>query len=261
MISQLLERAILRGKATYSKYTHAHGMYGNLLIPEGKVVIIVDIKWHQFINPYKNLGTTTTADFFKFNEYQMKIDGFKSKNFLTYRNYFDTTGVTVAQGAIPGSDPVSTYIGNAGFNLKPMPPIIQDVYFICEKFIKITISRNAFFNALVSTYGNLNPVASQENAPNGVGNVNVLRRLQMASATPNTMFYTPPGNTDAGLALPAGGRNAESYTQDIDATNSQIYPPDTGYNATLAQPTLTQPLVEFGIVTINSNDFDQLMNS
>jgi hypothetical protein len=258
MITPLLERAIMSGKAVYSKYTHAMGMYGSLKIPEGKIVIILDIKWHSFINPYKNVGTITVKEFFKYNEYQLKIDGFKSHNFMTFRNRI--TKEDLLLGGVQDTDLIST-INGLFYTLSPGEPIQQDVYFICEKYIRITISRNAFFNALNSTYSTLNAVAAEQNVPNGVGNVPVLNRLQMASATPATMFYTPPGNTNAGLTIPAGGRNAETYTQDLDATNSQIYPPDTGFNATLGTPTLTQPLVEFGIVTINSNEFNNLMNS
>lgn len=260
MIPYHLERAIMNGVATYSKHTHAMGMYGNFTIPQGKLVIIIDIKWHNFINPYKN-AAMLMKEWLKFNEYQMKIDGKKSVNYMTYRNNFSYYS-NLLNSVQPDSQIATAFVN--GF-FTPNPPVIQDVYFVCEEFIKITISRNVYLDSFTSNYGVPSQKAAQEKAPNGVQNVPVLKRVEMKSSAPLSMHYTPPGNIDAGLTNPTGGRNYESYAQDLDPDTvgflSQIYPPETGFNAVVNQPTLTQPLVEFGVVTINSNEFDKLANS
>jgi hypothetical protein len=268
MITPLLEKAIAQGFATYSKFTHAFGMFGGLKIPDGKTCIIVDIKWNQFANPYKNLGNTSLLDFLKYNEYQLKIDGFKSLNYLQYRNVLKLTLASTLGNAY--TDTIDSLFGLAA--VSPVfftvgPPIQNDVFFICEKYINLTISRNAYMNTLSSAgnYGLLNNSAAEQPKPNGVKDINVLKRLTMTTlafggAAAATMSYTPPNNDNAGLTIPAGGRNAENYTQDLQDI-SQIYAPDTGFTATMGLPASTNPLVEFGIVTINTNIWDQLANS
>lgn len=144
--------------------------------------------------------------------------------------------------------------------IQPERPIIQDVFFICEEFINITISRNIFINDYPGTvYGLLQPVANQKPAPNGVGNVPVLLNLVMRDVATDTMNYVPAKNINAGVTAPIN-RNMESYTQDI-AQLSQIYDPSTGFNASIGFPYLTNPLVEFGLVIINTNKWNDLINS
>jgi hypothetical protein len=256
MITPLLEKSILSGKASYSKFTVAMGMFGRLAIPEDKLVIITDIKWNQFINPYTNGGGTTIDDFLNWNEYQMKIDAFKSSNIMTYRNNISIVKTNDLIQVSSGST-LTAVMGILHFI--PGPPIIQDVFFICEGHIKITISRNAFRDTLTSNYGALSQKSTEVNYPGGIKNINVLKRLTMTSATPQTMYYTPPGDQYAGLATP-GSRNFQNYSQDYDPL-SQIYPPDQGVNSTINRPYLTQPLVEFGIVTINTNEYTRLANT
>ena len=261
MITPLLEKAIAKGQATYSKFTHAMGMFSSVPIPDGKTVIITDVKWNHFLNPYTNDPNTSIKDVFKFNEYQLKVDGKKSLNIMHFRNTVNMIlGITqIYDWAGPFGDIITDPFSPFFF---PDPPILQDVFFICEEYIKLTVSRNVFMDTSSSTgnYGLLNGSVAEQPMPNGVANEPVLKRLQMNTAAPiATMYYTPPGNKYAGLSNPAGDRNTQSYQQDINAL-SQIYAPDTGATAQMGFPYISQPLVELGLVTINTNHFDNLAN-
>jgi hypothetical protein len=262
MITPLLERAIGQGKAYYKKITHAMGGFSSVPVPDGKTIIIVDITWNQFFNPYKNDRDVTLRENLKFSEYQMIVDGKKSRSVFTYRNTTLNNGLSVDLGGF--SIALPTYQWIPYFTFYPSPPIKSDVFLICEQYIDITITRNAYLKTLTPTYNKLQPAANQRQPPTGLGygvtGINTLLTLKMDSETPNTMYYTPPNLAGAGASIPAGGRTAINYEIDIDPL-SQIYPPGVGFNLEINMPAFTQPLVELGVVIINSNDFDKLMNS
>lgn len=257
MIPQELERLILRGKAVYSVHTHAWSMFGSIPVPPDKLVVITHIKWNYFINPYENADTASSVrNSCRMNEYQLKIESSKSKTFLQYRN---GVGISPLVGGAVTSN-WSTLI-----NFRPWPfeitqPDYKHVYIICADYINLTISRNCFIETFASNNGALSQSADQESPPNGVNNVTLIRRMTLNSKTPATMWNTPAGDSNAGLATP-GNRNTQSYTQDIDPTYSQIYPPDSGVCQTIGFPYVTNPCVEFGLVTINSNEYNNLINT
>lgn len=257
MIPQELERLILRGKAAFSVHTHAWSQFGSIQVPTGKVIIITHIKWNYFINPYENADTANSVrNSLRFNEYQLKVESAKSKTFFQYRN-------GVAVDPLTGGTSASTW--TSIINARPwpwiiLPPDYKDVYIVCTDFVKITISRNAFIETFGSSNGVVSQQAAEENPPNGVNGVTLIRRMALNSKTPQNMWNTPAGDAYAGLASP-GARNTQSYTQDIDPTYSQIYPPDTGVCQTIGFPYVTNPCVEFGIVTVNSNEYNNLINT
>lgn len=263
MIPALLERAILKGWATYSKFTHAFGMYGSFVIPKGKIVIITDITWHNFLNPVTNNGQTLTRNLRQM-EYQLKVDGKKSVNFLTFRNRIDFYKSATLTAGSDGflSDDINALVSTDSLVMQPAAPITKEVYFICEEFLRLTISRNAFVESFANDVGLLSQTASQPNLPNGVQNVNVLRRIEMFTFVGQSQPYTPPNNNECGVAGVVSDRNTETYKQDLaNNDESSVYPPQSGGDMDILNNTvLSTPMVEFGLVTINSNHFDQLAN-
>ena len=356
MIPRLLEKAILNGWAEFRTISHAFSSFGNLPIPNNSTVIITSIKWYPFINPIIKRAsdgsiTTTWRDLFRYNEYQLKIDGKKSKNFLQYRNEFDfksfgingggngvfnfdTSGILnglsngTENGSVTGTTnqngnatviengtpppPFTATIANQNFdnnlvtinavtntinlnensnslgaftfngtgltvnlddiinfeseeflNFLPIQkaPIIQDVYFVCEEFIKLTVTRNCFVNNVNTIMGLLQPVANENPAPDGLKDSNVLLRAELNSPTPNTEYYWPGliKNDGNNLVTP---RKVENYIQDIDKDFSIISDIAT-INADLPAkfPYQTTPLIEFGIITINNKYWENIKNS
>ena len=257
MIPQELEKLILRGKAVYSVHTHAWSSFGAIQVPKDKLVIITNIKWNYFINPYENTDSASSVrNSLRFNEYQLKVESAKSKTFFQYRN-------GVAIDPLTGGTSVSTW--SSIINARPwpfivMPPDYKDVYIVCSDFIKLTITRNAFIETFGSTNGAVSQLANEQAPPNGVNGVSLIKRMALNSKTPQNMWNTPAGDAYAGLASP-GARNTQSYSQDIDPNYSLIYPPDAGVCQIIGFPYVTNPCVEFGIVTVNSNDYNDLINT
>lgn len=353
MITPRLETAILNGWATYSKVSHALGMFGSIVVPDGSMFVIVDLKWFPFLDPIKIIqagpggeNITTWRDLFRYNEYQLRIESKISTNYLQFRNEFDykffgealsseITAITeetnesesvydevgtidgistvdetgtftgtqnIVTGAFSGTSTnqgtivhnqdttnhgtsssngssLGSIVGNisgTAINLDDLidynllknhflplqkSPIQQDVYFVCEKFIKLTISRNCFISNINSPFAPLNSIANENPTPNGVQNVSVVLRADLTSPTPQTQYYFPPNIPNSGVDV-ANTRKTEGYKQDLDPTYSRLSNPDSALASINSDfPYQTTPLVEFGIVTINKQYFDQIMNS
>jgi hypothetical protein len=318
MITPRLETAILNGWATYSKVSHALGMFGSIVVPDGATFVIVDLKWFPFLDPIRIMrdgpggptNVTTWRDLFRYNEYQLKIESKISTNFLQFRNEFDyklfgegmdadisalissamdgtgtftgnedlvtgdfsgtstnhSSGFGSLTGSISGTainldDPIDYTLLKNHFLPIQKAPILQDVYFVCEKFIKLTISRNCFIYNLTDQFAPMNSIANENPTPNGVQNVSVLLRSQMYSPSLQNQFYYPPDVANSGVGIGAQ-RTMEAYKQDLDPTYSALTDPDSAKGFINADfPYQTLPLVEFGIVTINKEYFDKIMNS
>lgn len=265
MITPILERAILKGFASYSRASVAFSSFGVIPIPRNRIVIITDIKWYQFINPRPGFEGQNVREFLKYNEWQLKIDGKKSTNYMQYRNNFTWKDMSGGASFVPSlNQAMAAHIGgfDAYFFPEPGDPIQDDVYFIAEEYIKLTITRNAFVNAVTSTFAAVTQSASEAPPPNGIGGVNVTLRSQMTAPNASVMNYTEAAQY-SGLTPPASGRNYDTYRQDV--TNPDSIVSDFDVPSTLSSytnfPFRTYPLVELGIVTINSNDFDRLQTT
>jgi hypothetical protein len=289
MIPAHLERAILHGFADFRTISHAFSTFGTIDIPNNATVVITQIKWYPFLNPIKKFqadgsSATTWRDLFKYIEYQLKIDGKKSKNYLQYKNEFTWQWFGSADrgtfngifdpltGAFNGSfvgvdfqlDDIINYQSEIWKNFLPImhAPIIQDVYFVCEEYIKLTVTRNVFVEQVNTIYGLLQPPANEPPTPNGVQNVNLLQRAEMISPGGQTQFYWPAGIDDNGNDINTP-RKLENYTQDIDPAFSSISDMQTSpmiFELPARFPYHSLPLVEISLVTINNNYFDKIKN-
>lgn len=265
MIPVALEKAILNGWADYRKISHAFGTFSEFKIPKNSTVIITDIKWFPFINLLRdaaNKNLLKWRDLFKFSEYQLKIDGKKSTNYLHYRNQwqYKFTDLPIGTTGFNLDDFVDWNNVNKYFLPIQADPIIQDVYFVCEDYIKTTVSRNVFTANTITTFTTLQPEANEQPTPNGIQNMNVLNRVFMDSPSAQRMAYTPPNKNN--IAVLTGFRNTETYKQDFDPVFSRIQDPSFAeLSATINFIYNTTPLVEFGVVTINNTNFDKIKNS
>jgi len=259
MITPRLEKAILAGWANFKVLNHAFSSFGSVTIPKDNLVIITHVKWNHFFNPIQNdFGRMTLQEFLKYSEYTLKIDGFKSKNYMIFKNKIDFK-ILDPNLVIDVTAPINTYIDNFRKYFFPThpQPIIQDVFFVCEDYIKLTISRNEFINNINTDFTTINPKAHEQNLPSGVANVNVLKNAQMESLGGAKMVYSPPNkvnslpNSFTGVA-----QTMETYTQSLDK-NSFMQDIKGENNPYIYY---TNPLVELGIVTFNKNYFDKIMN-
>lgn len=272
MLSSLLEKAIGSGKAYYTKYTHAFSTFGSLTIPEDTTVVVTDIKWNHFFSGITDNLSSTIRDVIRNNEYQLKIDGNKSVNYMTYRNQININLFNDIASSVYGEISLDTpvlelYSGSGGSGvacgmLQLGAPIIQDVFFVCQKYVKLTITRNCYGQQTsVGTVGTLNPSAAEQRLPNGVSNANLLLHATLDSPAPITQMVIAPPNKENANA-PNNLRLHENYIQDINGTYSICYSPfNAGLLNTINMPFATTPLVELGLVIFNNNNFDKVMNS
>lgn len=260
MITPLLEKAILSGKAKFQIHNHAQSNWGRILIPRNSTVIITHIKWYPFYNfKWYEFGPALTwREFFKFNEYQLKVDGKKSINYFVYRNSYDFKWMMFNNPEFPGIDLNSTFnqeIANQYMLPLQAHPIHTDVFLICEEYVKLTLTNNVF-NSSFAFQAPLNPSAAQQPPPSGLEGVAIQLRNDMSSPTGQLQKYVNGSNEDAYIVTPTNRTHTANYIQDIDANFSTFVPMND-----LASPYQQSPLVEFGYVTINTNDFNNLQNS
>lgn len=256
MITSRIEKAILSGWATYKKINHAFGSFGGVVIPKDHTAIILDVTWNHFFNPLlPNIKSNSIADFIRFSEYQLKIDGKKSNNILLYKNIFDFQ-LTKWDLEFDITQTIDSYRFDLGryFVPKHSEPIKKDVFFVCEEYINLTISRNTFIDTINTDFQPLNPVANQKPIPYGIGGQNTSCNIELNNAFNPPMLYIPPSRKEA---LPNSfGTNdltLESYSQ-VYGDDSFFIPPQENYTY------FTNPLIELGIVIFNSNDFDKIAN-
>lgn len=272
-VTNNLEKLILKGKASYNVYNFSLGMFGAVPITPGNTAIITNITYYPFNNPIKDLSdemivSFTYRDLLSYIEYQLKIDGKKSKNFHVFRNDYNLNIL----------DPTLTLNLDAKVNLNNIKnhflfgtkhPIQIPTYQVCEEYIKLTVSRNAMVNNLNNIAGVVNETANEENAPNGVQDIKLLLKTQGSDEGGNRWDYFPPtiDNTNEPIT---NNRSFENYSQDfygISATsfNGELTPPQDmkGTNEALlhVNPYGTTPLISIGYVLINKNAFDELINN
>lgn len=256
MLSTRLEKAILAGWATYRTMNHAYGSFGSITIPKDHMAIITRVKWNHFLDPIKLNNPITWRELMKYNEYQLKIDGKKSINFLQFRNIFDfkITNPTL-------NIELDKVIDQTIFNKSILPiaqqPILEDVYFVCEDYINITISRNVYLNTITSNFQPLNPVSNQQAPPIGLKGLNVLTSIQAQSPGGSKYTYTPVTYPNAKpITVPINPQHMETYTQPI-ATESLLNNVNGDVNNYINYQT---PLLELAIVVFNSKYQDKIMN-
>lgn len=267
-VTSILEKLILRGQATYNVFNFAFGMFGEITIPQGSTAVITNITWYPFLNPIKNVEQKMTyRELFSFIEYQLKIDGKKSKNFHEFRNTINITRFNAQNLGIRLDDYVEAGVINEMI-FSTGYPIQIPTYQVCEEFIKLTVSRNALAYRMGNVYNNVNSKAGESPAPLGVQNINVITDLRMTDIDGDTMQYLPPSLKNQNN--PANNKSVQNYSQDFYGASN------TNYNGALTEiqdiagtnhlvyntnPYGSFPLCSIGYVLINKNAFDELMNN
>ena len=259
-----IEKAILSGWATYRKINHSFGSFGSIAIPKGHTAIILDVSWNHFFDlKFPEQGApwnVTIGDLIKYSQYQLKIDGKKSVNFLEYNNIIKLQNLN-PNLVIDANEPFQNYIDNLLRYIIPIhsQPTLKDVFFICENYKNLTKTKNVFINKRNTNYNGLNPLADQQPEPNGLGNSEVILEAIMESPTGNKFKIIPPTQRNAQpLILPTPPNNfvVENYTHPIEPKQSNL----SNFKGNFPYFYNTQPLIELGIVIFNSNDFDKIAN-
>jgi len=158
MITPILEKAILNGWAKFQIHNHSFSNFGRIIIPKNSTVIITHVLWYPFFNPKKvGLREITYKDLFKYNQYQLKIDGKKSTNYLIYNNGNEFQRMTMGAAAnIDLTQVIDESVLRRFWLYLQKNPIHTDTFFICEEYIKLTVTKNVFIDKIASNIAPLN---------------------------------------------------------------------------------------------------------
>ena len=194
---------------------------------------------------------------FRYSEYTLKIDGKKSLNYLIFKNRIDFK-VLDPTLVIDVQAQINTYVDKLKKYVFPQhpQPIQEDVFFVCENYINLSVTRNEYINDITTDFSTLNPKANQPIIPQGLGNLSVLKTLKGNSINGLKYNYQPPNKVNAEpLTLAVENQTMQSYTQPLD--KGSVFSDPKGNSDYIY---FQYPLVELGYVIFNNNDFDKIMN-
>lgn len=265
MITPLLEKAILKGMAKVDYVSHALGMFGRIPVGSGKLAVITKITWWPFINPMiegADPQTPTWANFFKWCEYQLKIDSGKGTHYIPFKNSIKVVNLDNTKAI-----DLTQNMSDTDFEfmlLQPGEPVVKDVYIPISDFCKLTISRNAAIIGTGSVSGLVDAAANEKNVPEGVADVQVAVEIDLQTLAGSSQLYSPPSEEYTGLNNPAATKKYPYFQGIIPRVpgvswESEISPDGATIGASLTGP--CQPLVTFEVVYINKNVADLLQNS
>lgn len=268
MISPLLEKLLLTGKAKNKIHHLAFGMFSQLVIPKDSFIVIHKIYWHGFLNQKnENIYSMSWKKFLRDNEYQLKIKPDKDQpiyyimrnevNF-DYFNYFDPAAALKML-----NDPITDAIYDDYILMMPKKPVIFDTWVSAYDTINFTISRNSMEPGGVN-FAPVNNYANENNNPYGINGQNVLLDVKLIGSNGNTETYNPPGvqPSHPPIALPVAPDNTTNYFQSYD----KPAPPDNGsyINNPLSPGRLkysdyvTNPLLSFEYVEIHKSSMGNI---
>ena len=157
MITPILERAILQGKAVNRSHAFGFSSLGIIKVPDHKICIIVDFTYYHFLPRWKNDQKPASAlPDFTF----LEIDSKKSVNHYIFRNYF----VSKMQEAVlihENFGTVSKY----------------DTYIISDSNIQIRLSLMSQFSVASLTQMSPPITEQEQNQPLGYGDSKVVTKF------------------------------------------------------------------------------------
>lgn len=216
MITPILERLLLTGKAKNRVYNFAWGMFSQLQVPEDSFIVIHKIIWHGFINPkFEDVYSMTWKQFFQFNEYQLKIKADKEQPFYyILRN--EINFIRTNSAPLDLSSPINSATFDRDILLTPKKPVIIDTWIPSYTFLNFTISRNVLLPSS-GNFGLVNQYANEQDNPNGINGQLVVLDLNLQGANGTTTNINPPNVQTTHPPIPTvPNDNTENYFQLLD---------------------------------------------
>jgi hypothetical protein len=264
MVNEVLTKLILAGHAKNKIEWIGFGMFHQIQIPTDSFIVIHRIIWNGFLNQkLENVYAETWKDFFRYNEYALKIKSDKeSPMYYQFRNEVDFQFF----GA-PGSLQLhNRVINDAQFDdfilMQPKRAEIRDTMITAYDYLNFTISRNS----LMPTASNFNPVnnyAEEANVPIGINGQPVLLELTMTGTGGTTTTQNPPSPI-ATFTPPAtmSSTNADNYHHELDkpggGDNGSFLDNPIGGLKLKKQEFVTNPLVGIEYCIIQKNQAGKL---
>lgn len=220
MITPILEKLLLTGKAKNKVYNIAFGMFAQMQVPKDSFIVIHKITWHGWMNQKKeDIYSLTWKQFFSMNEYQLKVSPDKEEPLY----YIMRNEVNFQFFGLDPANPLkllNATINDAQYDdfilMTPKKPVIFDTWIPCYSNLNFTISRNSLEPAAV-TFQPVNNYANEKDVPYGINGQNVLLNLQLLGSQGTTTTNNPPSpetSIPPILALPSD--NTANYMQLLD---------------------------------------------
>lgn len=264
MITPILERLILRGKAKYRVFNHNFASYGKIIVPKKSMIIITEIIYYPHIN-LDNFVTLKDVMTY-YNESQLCLQSESNINFYNFKNAIDVT-VLKPTGLIDPINDLPVFEFNNLF-IQPKPPIKIDTFLVNTKDITIRITRNLSYKygyALPNGAIETAPIPAEtgeEPLPRGLMGQDTINRARGGAGDlandPGAIVYKPYPNTIANETINDTEQYSQGYTtQGIQKVNSV-------YSSINSQPDITAqqafPLITFGLVEITDVDVLKELN-
>ena len=198
MITPIVEKLLLTGRAQKKSKVHGISAVGLIRCPKDRLIIVTDFTYFLFQDSDGGAGERLF--------YQMNLKSSENEQNYVFRNYFITEVGPVAP-----------------FN----PAVRMDVFDIFKSDVHITITRCSDYSGKIdSSFTALKPQAQQQLPPNGYGiSTPVVRRVTLAEST-DIMPSGIPENYD----LPPTGRTREDFGTDTVVGQTALLEPTSNYH-------------------------------
>lgn len=253
MITPIIEKWLLNGVASFHVHNHAFSNFGRIPCPSGKVAIITKIIWYPFISAPYRAGVVTWNQYFRTNEYMLKVDG--NKTVATYMIRNNVTFTLMNPAAPVDMDAVIAASDYAKLNIQPGDPFTIDTFIVCENEIKLTIAHNSFLLNNTFSFSNVPQVAGENNPPNGMNGLSADSVNTMVDFG-NTMYYYPFSKEWAGGAAQPRGR--DNYFIDLIQGDATSFTYRIPANSTATTET---PLCSFHVIYVNAEIANKLQST
>lgn len=265
-ITTILERLLLNGQAKNKIHHIAFGSFSQIQIPPDSFIVIHKIYWNGWFNQkLKNVYAGSWKEFFKYSEYQLKVQNDKeSPMYYILRNE-----VNFNYFGDPQTNPLrlmNAVINDAQYDdyilMTPKKPVIFDTFITAYDYLNFTITRNALLPA-GSNYLPVNQYANEKPVPDGVSAQDVLISLDLVGTNGTTETYNPVSAKDTPTPpAPLPSNTVENYHQSYDketATDngSFIDNPVGGFKLKHSEY-VTNPLISIEYCLVQKNIKDSL---
>lgn len=199
MITPILERLILQGKARYNVHNHNFASYGKLVVPNKNMIVITDIIYYPFVNVNK-LSDTWRDVMAYYNEIQLVLESENNKSVYNFKNALE---VTVLRD-MP-ANPLNTNFGTGDVFIQPKPPIILNTFLTNLQDIKIRVTRNlSYKNGLQPPNGTITTAPVAQNSNEDIYPRGLLGQVTINSINSGTDNKPNPASKGAFQYLPYG---------------------------------------------------------
>ena len=258
MITPILEKLLLHGKAKNKIAHFGWSSFCEIEIPDKSFIVVHKIYWHPAINQkMKTITDMTWKQLFRYSEMQLKVESDKeTPNFYFLRNEVDIQFLHIDPAAFSLNAPIDpTYFDNYVL-MRAKKPLQMDTWIASYDSLKLTLTRSALLNEVISTMGLVNNKANEKNTPAGVGDAPVLLNIKFSGNTAITN-YQPPNFKNTNVPIVATDFSQRDYGMGYDiptATDNGSFmnDPADGLNVRLANSEfVNNPLlsIEYCIVS------------